>query len=825
MLFLLLLTSVPAAELHQRQVPRNPSSAKECAICHYRWVDTFFLDGRGTDLVPLQTEQVEGTSAMCFSCHDGSVLDSRWAFEQGRGHGTGVVPPSGMSVPKEFPLDAQGHLQCVTCHSAHGVSTLPGETTSTFLRVNNTNSSLCLICHPTMAGEKAGKNHPLGLVTNSIPQQLWSKHATRESAAHFITCETCHTAHANQEEYLLKQTVSDSALCLTCHPDKSPFNPDGTRNFFHVINVTPTGAVLPATLITNGARLGNDGTITCLTCHKIHQNKIEKHLLVAKTDDQSGFCFNCHTDKRAVIQTGHNLAQKFPQTRNLSGQTVPESGPCSACHLPHKNARMQAGNGDSTAALCLNCHGATGFAASTNLVGRSHPVGVPLGVAQTLPAATQPIALPLFDSARHPVANGNITCMTCHDPHRPSADGSPLASAKFLRASVASLCQECHSDQASVRYTKHDLSVSAPVVANVLGQVPSASGSCSACHLVHSANNSTWARPWLSSANPADKCRSCHRPQGPAEKKTLHSYSHPIDVTLQPAGLQTSLPLYIDLSPTNAPGRMTCLTCHDPHAVAGGQLQLGRVNPLVPALPPAIASLPKVLRTNGWTTNGCGPKSFLRLPISPSPELCANCHPKEARIVGTEHDLSVSFPDQINMLGERARDSGPCGACHLAHNAPVKSKLWARELWQRTPNTPLVDAMCRACHSSQAVAAKKAPDFTYHPPVTVVNVPEAASADRVFFPLFDPVSGKQVQAGTIACSSCHNVHQWSMNEANPRPAQNQEGDSNNSFLRHRSAELPCKICHGLDAIYRYQYYHKSTTHQAPDTVATDDLLR
>ena len=25
--------------------PSNPNSAKACAICHYRWVDTFFIEG------------------------------------------------------------------------------------------------------------------------------------------------------------------------------------------------------------------------------------------------------------------------------------------------------------------------------------------------------------------------------------------------------------------------------------------------------------------------------------------------------------------------------------------------------------------------------------------------------------------------------------------------------------------------------------------------------------------------------------------------------------------------------------------------------------
>jgi hypothetical protein len=352
-----------------------------------------------------------------------------------------------------------------------------------------------------------------------------------------------------------------------------------------------------------------------------------------------------------------------------------------------------------------------------------------------------------------------------------------------------------------VRNTKHDLSVVTPAVANALGQTPAESGLCSACHLMHSANDSTWARPWPPSSNPAEKCRGCHCPDGPAAKKTIQAHSHPIDVPLE-AGLQTTLPLYVDSSLTNAPGKMTCLTCHDPHRWS----------------PNAIAPVDRQIE-------GTAQNSFLRLAVSPSPVLCANCHPKEARVVRTEHDLSLFSPGTTNSLGQRAADTGPCGACHLPHNAPMKSKLWARECPPLSANTPLVDTMCRACHSPQAVAASKVPSFSYHPPVTVVNLPDSAGSDRTFFPLFEAVSGQQARAGTIACSSRHNVHQWSLSDPRPGPGTNLEGDSNNSFLRHRSAELPCKICHGLDAIYRYQYYHKSTTHHVPDSYELDDVLR
>ena len=824
LLVILPLWSLQAAEFNQHELPRNPSSAKECAICHYRWVDTFFLDGRGTDLVPLQTEPVVGTSEMCFSCHDGGILDSRWAFEKERGHRIGVPPKPGMSLPNNFPLDTKGNMQCVTCHSAHGVPTVAGESPSTFLRVANTNSSICLICHPAMAGNIAGENHPLGQVTNTVPRELWNKHTSAEAAAHLITCQTCHSAHGNQQEHLLKQNVSDSTLCLTCHADKNPINPDGTRNYFHVINVTPKNALVPATLLTNGAQLSKDGALTCLTCHKIHQNKIEKHLLVAKIDTQSTFCFNCHADKKGLTQNKHNLTQAFPHAQNLAGKSVSDSGPCSACHLPHQNAQPLAGK-DATSGLCLGCHGLTGMASNTNLFGRSHPISIPLPAAQSVSLGAKPLSLPLFDSLRRPSAAGNITCLTCHDPHQAQPNGSPQARAKFLRQTVPGLCQECHPSQIDVLNTKHNLSPgvaalttpiqgrkptpgrfgdppSLPGAFNVPSQPLPESNLCDACHLVHSAADSTWARPLPGSPRPGDKCRSCHQPGGPAEKKLVQPHSHPLDISPSQAALHTSLPLYGESGETNALGKMTCLTCHDPHR-SSLTLVSGTDHPTEPS------------------TLG----KFLRLPISPVPALCADCHPKEARVVRTEHDLSLFLPDSKNCLGQRAADTGPCGVCHAAHNAPTKSKMWAQGLVQPWLSTPLVDAMCRACHSAEAIAGKNVPAFTYHPPVNIIHMPTSQGYEPGFFPLFDPKTGKIVRAGDLSCSSCHNVHQWNATNPSEGPGIHLEGDSNNSFLRHRSAELPCKICHGLDSIYRYQYYHKSTAHGRQSDFDLDDLFR
>ncbi|MCK5254844.1 MAG: hypothetical protein KAQ81_02390, partial [Deltaproteobacteria bacterium] len=89
-------------------------SAKECAICHYRWVYAFFVEHRDGELVPFPEESPVTLESRCFSCHDGSVMDDREKVFSDRGHKTGIKPSDKVNVPEEFPLDEEGKIQCYT---------------------------------------------------------------------------------------------------------------------------------------------------------------------------------------------------------------------------------------------------------------------------------------------------------------------------------------------------------------------------------------------------------------------------------------------------------------------------------------------------------------------------------------------------------------------------------------------------------------------------------------------------------------------------------------------------------------------------------------
>ncbi|MBN1227170.1 MAG: hypothetical protein JXA79_09265, partial [Deltaproteobacteria bacterium] len=99
-----------------------PNSAKECAICHFRWLDQFYHEGRDTDLVKYQEERVAASEMICYSCHNGIIVDSRERFWAKRGHPVNMKPSDKVKIPEDMPLGPEGKVSCATCHTAHGVS-------------------------------------------------------------------------------------------------------------------------------------------------------------------------------------------------------------------------------------------------------------------------------------------------------------------------------------------------------------------------------------------------------------------------------------------------------------------------------------------------------------------------------------------------------------------------------------------------------------------------------------------------------------------------------------------------------------------------------
>ena len=185
-----------------------------------------------------------------------------------------------------------------------------------------------------------------------------------------------------------------------------------------MINAGSENATIPEELIKKGAKLGSKGVVTCLTCHKVHQNKNERQFLLVMKNEKSSLCLACHTDKKFLVNTKHNLAHSAPGEKNLEGRTVAQAGVCSACHLPHKPARELSGEKDLTTRLCLSCHSEGNIAEKVRPPGYTHPLDVsPFEkkdgnlVCAAVDAEKSELALPLFNEHTVQDKDGNLTCL------------------------------------------------------------------------------------------------------------------------------------------------------------------------------------------------------------------------------------------------------------------------------------------------------------------------------------------------------------------------------------------------------------------------------
>ena len=811
LVFLLLTGNMFAATV---EPPKNPNSAKGCAICHYRWIDTFFVEGRGTDLVPYQSEKVVAEPDMCFSCHDGSVVDSRARMMHGKAHKTGVKPPAGMKIPEIFPLDDNGKIQCATCHTAHGVESGPGVEETIFLRISNKDSAMCRLCHPDKDGGPGGGNHSLTLSEQMIPQSLKMSGAQEGSKKNQMICETCHTAHGSPNEGYLVKGAGDSGLCLDCHGEMNMFYPSGQRNANHAINVKPRIETIKETLQQKGAKLGYNGVITCQTCHKIHNNTINQPMLLIRDNRQSDICLACHPDKQRLMKTKHNLALSAKEEKNLEGETVAESGMCSACHLPHKAARkpyQKNEDTDRTTALCLSCHTRGAVAENEKLAGYSHPVGITLPETANT-AKADPYRevsqekeipdLPLFNEFGVMDKKGKMTCATCHDTHGGTdvqeaslmEKDSPGIKNTLLRKASPEICRTCHGDKFAIENSRHDLDRVFPDGNSLLKQKVPEADLCRNCHLIHSREPEgfIWNKKILTEAgNPVyDKCIACHEKEGLAHEMMINENSHPVNIPLTDNTRTTMLPLFNSSGKMTDNGVMTCYTCHDPHR----------------------RSLVKSENGKDVSMEKRPINRFLRIEVTQGSDLCIICHSDKAGVRQTDHNLVVTAPAAKNIAGRTPYESGVCGACHLVHNSTERVGLWARDLSAANNmenKNNVMDRMCNSCHSGNGAAANKVPQISSHPETLFVGKWEKGSGETLVFPLFDKTTARPLKAGNISCPSCHDAHHWVKNPLREGAHKNVEGDATTSFLRPHVPDRVCKQCHGLEGLFMFKYFHKA----------------
>ena len=766
-LLISLLVLLTASVAH---AAREVSAKRECATCHIMWLDDFKRDDVKT-LIPynprpaLKTGRQDITSSerMCFSCHDGFVLDSRFAWKQGtHTHPVGVKPPKGMQIRKirgktTFPLNDDGKIYCGSCHSAHGVD-WTSKDSPIFLRVKNIDSSLCLGCHQEKSTGPRHGNHPLYKQPPRKPTELIEAGAkfTRKGG---VICQSCHKPHGSKQKFMLVKSNRRAALCYACHKNKR-----GVVDSKHDMSV-----MAPGLKNSHGEDVTKMGP--CSACHIPHGAKgpvLWARVIPPGQDKTAGMCLSCHNDQGPAKdkQVGEH---SHPLNRAISrlGIRVDAKG----WHSQHPWAQGKAA----------------------------------------------PKALPLFDQFGERVEhkNGEISCPTCHDPHnwsvRPTSksttDPKQLKgdrNSRFLRipqGDDSQLCQNCHVDKRPIIQTKHNIRLLQQTEKATAGNSMQVAitvadkDMCSYCHAVHNAKGDPlWARGHGPGAMPIETlCKDCHQQTGLAKDKVLPPYSHPLGK--HPERMQPTkfLPLFDSNGKrTDHNGLVDCASCHNPH----------QWTPQIPN-PGKQATADQ---------EGDARNSFLRVSAAADSALCATCHQDKALVKGTDHDLRVTVGTAHNAAGESVQQSGLCGQCHSVHHPQMPVSLWARN---PGAGEDVNEQQCRSCHQVGGVAGNKIPPALHHPH-KVMLWSNAIRQLRYPYPIpSTPVfakDGERAHAGFLSCPSCHNPHQWDPRKAVAGPGKNVEGDALTSFLRNADSEhIVCGDCHGQDGLFRYKYFHAKTS--------------
>ncbi|MDD5457727.1 MAG: cytochrome c3 family protein, partial [Candidatus Margulisbacteria bacterium] len=236
-LFFLLICSISRAE-------KNKEIEIECALCH---IERLTKDNSLVDKQDINSADKQ----MCYSCHDGSIRDSRNSIIS-KGHSTAITQSSQINVSDNLPLTKDKKIYCGTCHRPHGVSKKKIEEPG-FFRISQ--EALCQNCHMNKTDEVA--------MTHIFKQK-----PEKDTGFNAKGCPSCHIIHSTPAPAAV---AAKPVLCSTCHPDK-----DKLKNTPHNLINSAAGEknILGKTAEESGL---------CGACHLVHNGN--SYMLWAKPLD------------------------------------------------------------------------------------------------------------------------------------------------------------------------------------------------------------------------------------------------------------------------------------------------------------------------------------------------------------------------------------------------------------------------------------------------------------------------------------------------------------------------------------------------------------
>ncbi len=239
-----------------------------------------------------QPGQPTGSSVLCLSCHDGTIALGE-AINRSNAivmsGGVGGMPPGRrrtgtdlrshhpisfpytatlaaqngeLAVPGTFDsrvkLDANGELQCTTCHTAHD------DTYGAFLVKPNVGSQLCIDCHQINSWLQT--SHSLsGATWSGQAQDPWPD--TDYTSVAENACQNCHTPHSVSGGPRLLRHEKEEDNCSACHNGRV-----AGKDVMTVINELSSHRVQDTTLVHDPteAAVVDSRHVECADCHNAH---------------------------------------------------------------------------------------------------------------------------------------------------------------------------------------------------------------------------------------------------------------------------------------------------------------------------------------------------------------------------------------------------------------------------------------------------------------------------------------------------------------------------------------------------------------------------
>lgn len=658
-----------------------------CRTCH-----SAHASGQSGDMATAIFLRRTGAGGeLCGACH----------IDKTGGPAAGAHPVGGMpwAIPEEL-IEAgarQGpnprELTCSVCHMAHG------SRQDHLLVLGADGGQLCLSCHaklrPGLWRTDAAREHPqTPPLSNDLQRQAIAAMGTRIGADDTLTCLSCHKIHHGvTDRYLLADTLTDSRLCIRCHPEREQMTnsghdlrqsapsernrlgqtpaqsgPCGACHSFHQYARRPdpqpadvagtcatchqtgrcaekvTGLPFghPLELAANRVPSGRLFTLSttqpagsrrlvCVSCHDPHRTDHSRFLV----DQNDRICGECHQNQVARLAGSHDFGNRT-EMRNAHDRGPAETGRCGFCHGIHGTTGPLLWSATSKQPekpdeMCLACH-----ADHTHAAARPSPtLHHPSGPSTAGKAASTDSRFPLYDDRCRQSSDGFVSCASCHDVHGDSGDGVALMRGDGRNTSPT-VCLSCHQDTRHIEGTMHAQEFMQRHLTAVNDH--RTTRFCAPCHAVHgdpSQQRVAGRLPEAFDLYPSDMrlCLECHAVG--SHKAVVRITWHPaIPMRNVAAADQPGfLPLADDQGRLGEEGRITCQTCHLPH---------GRAVSTAPSGIDASTASEAARR---------GAKALLR-PYT-VPNLCSSCHGVE----GLANFLYYHHPEKRRPLMHTPEDA------------------------------------------------------------------------------------------------------------------------------------------------------------------------